>query len=82
MKELRVLPSTRVSVMELYSQDNENLVLRNSEKIEWIAGGLLENLFYKLYDEAGREVSLTAEIASMIKVCNVQTLLFTLVIDF
>lgn len=82
MKELRVLPSTRVSVMELYSQDNENLVLRNSEKIEWIAGGLLDNLFYKLYDEAGREVSLTAEIASMIKVCNVQTLLFTLVIDF
>lgn len=82
MKELRVLPSTRVSVMELYSQDNENLVLRNSEKIEWIAGGLLDNLFYKLYDEAGREVLLTAEIASMIKVCNVQTLLFTLVIDF
>uniref|UniRef100_A0AAX7UGJ2 SMC hinge domain-containing protein n=1 Tax=Astatotilapia calliptera TaxID=8154 RepID=A0AAX7UGJ2_ASTCA len=68
MKELRVLPSTRVSVMELYSQDNENLVLRNSEKIEWIAGGLLDNLFYKLYDEAGREVLLTAEIASMIKV--------------
>uniref|UniRef100_A0A669DFZ1 Structural maintenance of chromosomes flexible hinge domain containing 1 n=1 Tax=Oreochromis niloticus TaxID=8128 RepID=A0A669DFZ1_ORENI len=48
--------------------DNENLVLRNSEKIEWIAGGLLENLFYKLYDEADREVPLTAEIASMIKV--------------
>uniref|UniRef100_A0AAX7U771 SMC hinge domain-containing protein n=1 Tax=Astatotilapia calliptera TaxID=8154 RepID=A0AAX7U771_ASTCA len=48
--------------------DNENLVLRNSEKIEWIAGGLLDNLFYKLYDEAGREVLLTAEIASMIKV--------------
>ncbi|KAL4001171.1 hypothetical protein ACER0C_006470 [Sarotherodon galilaeus] len=68
IKGLRVLPSTRVSVMELYSQDNENLVLRNSEKIEWIAGGLLENLFYKLYDEAGREVPLTAEIASMIKV--------------
>lgn len=82
MKGLRVLPSTRVSVMELYSQDNENLVLRNSEKIEWIAGGLLENLFYKLYDEAGREVPLTAEIASMIKVCNVQILLFTFVIDF
>ncbi|XP_039473441.1 structural maintenance of chromosomes flexible hinge domain-containing protein 1 isoform X5 [Oreochromis aureus] len=68
IKGLRVLPSTRVSVMELYSQDNENLVLRNSEKIEWIAGGLLENLFYKLYDEADREVPLTAEIASMIKV--------------
>lgn len=56
--------------MELYSEGDENLVLRNSEKIDWIAGGLLENLSYKLYDEAGREVPLTPEIASNIKVCN------------
>ncbi|KAM9337171.1 structural maintenance of chromosomes flexible hinge domain-containing protein 1 [Symphorus nematophorus] len=67
-RELKVLPSTRVSLMELYSQDGENLVLRNHDKIDWLAGGLLENLFYRLFDEAGREVPLTAEIASKIKV--------------
>ncbi|XP_029001668.1 structural maintenance of chromosomes flexible hinge domain-containing protein 1-like isoform X1 [Betta splendens] len=67
-RELMVVPSTRVSVMKLYSENDENLVLRNNEKIEWLAGGLLENLVYKLYDEAGREVPLTSEIASMIKV--------------
>lgn len=55
--------------MDVYSQDDENLVLKNKEKIEWQAGGLLENLFYRLYDEAGREVPLTREIASKIKVC-------------
>lgn len=63
-----VLPSTRVSLMELCSQGDDELVLRNNEKIEWPAGGLLENLFYKLYDEAGRDVPLTADIASLIKV--------------
>lgn len=63
------MPSTRVSVMEVCSHDDGDLVLRNNEKIEWLAGGLLENLFYKLYDEAGRKVPLTVEIASMIKVC-------------
>lgn len=68
VKELTVLPSTRVSSMEIYSQDDENLVLRNEEKIEWLAGGLLENLYYRLFDEAGREVTLTDEIASKIKV--------------
>uniref|UniRef100_A0A8D3C7E6 Structural maintenance of chromosomes flexible hinge domain containing 1 n=1 Tax=Scophthalmus maximus TaxID=52904 RepID=A0A8D3C7E6_SCOMX len=47
---------------------DENLVLRNNEKIEWLAGGTLGKLFYKLYDEAGRAVPLTDEIASMIKV--------------
>uniref|UniRef100_A0A8D3E1U3 Structural maintenance of chromosomes flexible hinge domain containing 1 n=1 Tax=Scophthalmus maximus TaxID=52904 RepID=A0A8D3E1U3_SCOMX len=46
----------------------KNLVLRNNEKIEWLAGGTLGKLFYKLYDEAGRAVPLTDEIASMIKV--------------
>lgn len=55
--------------MEVYSQDDENLVLTDNEKIEWLAGALLENLFYRLFDEAGREVPLTAEIASKIKVC-------------
>ncbi|KAM7369792.1 hypothetical protein PAMP_011083 [Pampus punctatissimus] len=68
VRELKVLPSTRTSQMKLCSQNDENLVLRNNEKVEWLAGSLLESLFYKLYDEAGREVSLTAEIASKIKV--------------
>ncbi|XP_028288424.1 structural maintenance of chromosomes flexible hinge domain-containing protein 1 [Parambassis ranga] len=67
-KELEVLPSTRVAMMELYCRNDENLVLRNNEKIEWAAGGVLENLYYRLYDEAGREVPLTAETASKIKV--------------
>lgn len=56
-------------MMELYCRNDENLVLRNNEKIEWAAGGVLENLYYRLYDEAGREVPLTAETASKIKVC-------------
>lgn len=55
--------------MEVYSRDDENLVLTDSEKIEWLAGSSLENLFYRVFDEAGREVPLTAEIASKIKVC-------------
>lgn len=55
--------------MELCSRDDGNLKLKNKERIEWPAGGMLENLFYKLYDEAGRGVPITAEIASKIKVC-------------
>ncbi|XP_041823548.1 structural maintenance of chromosomes flexible hinge domain-containing protein 1 [Melanotaenia boesemani] len=66
--ELEVLPSSQVSVMKLYCQSDGHLVLRNNEKIEWQAGGQLGNLFYKLYDEVGKEVPLTAAIASMIKV--------------
>ncbi|XP_068199781.1 structural maintenance of chromosomes flexible hinge domain-containing protein 1 isoform X2 [Antennarius striatus] len=67
-KELLLSPSTRVCSMELYSHDNRNLVLRNGEKIDWLAGGLLENLYYRLYDESCFEVPLTPDIASKIKV--------------
>lgn len=73
VRTLKVVPSTRVSHMEICSADDENLVLKNNDEIDWLAGGLLENLFYKLYDEAGREVPPTAEIASMIKVCLAYT---------
>lgn len=68
MRNVKVVPSGRVSRMVL-TQDDENLVLKNNDKIEWLAGGLLENLFYKLYDEADREVPLSKEIAEKIKVC-------------
>lgn len=63
-----MLPSKKVSRLELYKQDDDCLVLKNNEKIQWMAGGLLENLFFKLYDEANREVPVTAEMASKIKV--------------
>ncbi|XP_051796327.1 structural maintenance of chromosomes flexible hinge domain-containing protein 1 isoform X2 [Acanthochromis polyacanthus] len=68
IRELKVIPSTRVALMQVYSADDDNLVLRNNDKIDWVVGGVLENLFYRLYDEAGSEVTVSAEIASMIKV--------------
>ncbi|XP_056220840.1 structural maintenance of chromosomes flexible hinge domain-containing protein 1 [Seriola aureovittata] len=68
VRELKVMPSTRVSLIKIYSRDDKNLVLRNNERVEWLAGGSLEGLFYKLYDEAYRAVPLTAEMASKIKV--------------
>uniref|UniRef100_A0A3Q2CPS3 Structural maintenance of chromosomes flexible hinge domain containing 1 n=1 Tax=Cyprinodon variegatus TaxID=28743 RepID=A0A3Q2CPS3_CYPVA len=68
MPELVVMPSNRICRMELFCKSKEMLVLRNNENIDWQAGGVLENLFYKLYDEAAREVPITAEIASNIKV--------------
>lgn len=60
--------------MEVYSKDGNNLVLKDKEKIQWVAGGVLENLHYRLYDEAGAEVPLTAEVASKIKVCTCSVL--------
>uniref|UniRef100_A0A8C7KF36 Structural maintenance of chromosomes flexible hinge domain containing 1 n=1 Tax=Oncorhynchus kisutch TaxID=8019 RepID=A0A8C7KF36_ONCKI len=72
-RDLRVVPSTRVSRLEVYSQEDEDslvdsMVLRDKEKIDWTAGDLLENLHYRLYDERGRVVPLSEEMARRIKV--------------
>lgn len=72
-RDLRVVPSTRVSRLEVYSQEDEDslvdsMVLRDKEKIDWTAGDLLENLHYRLYDERGGEVPLSEEMARRIKV--------------
>uniref|UniRef100_A0A667WXU0 Structural maintenance of chromosomes flexible hinge domain containing 1 n=1 Tax=Myripristis murdjan TaxID=586833 RepID=A0A667WXU0_9TELE len=68
LRELKVVPSTRVSRIEVYTQTDDCLVLKDKDKIEWEAGDLISNLYYKLLDEGGKEVPLTAKIASMIKV--------------
>ncbi|XP_054620867.1 structural maintenance of chromosomes flexible hinge domain-containing protein 1 [Dunckerocampus dactyliophorus] len=68
VKEIVVIPSTRLTQIEVGSQNNGNLIFRDNDKLEWPAGGLLDNLYYKLYDEGGRQVFPTAEIASSIKV--------------
>lgn len=62
--------------MELFCLGEEKLVLRDKEKIEWQAGGLLQNLFYKLYDESGLEVTINPEMASSIKVCMSWQIIF------
>ncbi|KAM6977635.1 LOW QUALITY PROTEIN: structural maintenance of chromosomes flexible hinge domain-containing protein 1 [Aplochiton taeniatus] len=69
LRDLKVVPSTQPCCLELYSQDDEDTtVLKDKEKIEWEAGDMLDNLCYRLYDEGGREVPLTAEQLSGIKV--------------
>lgn len=71
-RELTVVPSTRVSRLEVYSQgggeEEEAMVLKDKEKIDWTAGDVLDNLYYRMYDEGGREVPLSVELTPMIKV--------------
>uniref|UniRef100_A0AAZ3NT98 SMC hinge domain-containing protein n=1 Tax=Oncorhynchus tshawytscha TaxID=74940 RepID=A0AAZ3NT98_ONCTS len=43
-------------------------LISDKEKIDWTAGDLLENLHYRLYDERGRVVPLSEEMARRIKV--------------
>ncbi len=70
-RKLRVLPSSRISRLEVYRQEEGSedvMVLQNAERIDWTAGDTLGNLRFKLYDEGNRLVSLLPKLTSKIKV--------------
>lgn len=70
LKELRVVPSRRVARLHVFRQEEglDPMVLQDKEKVDWAVGDTLENLHYRLFDEGGREVPLSEELAPRIKV--------------
>ncbi|XP_030635022.1 structural maintenance of chromosomes flexible hinge domain-containing protein 1 [Chanos chanos] len=70
-RTLRVLPSTRVSRIEVHRRDDGSddvMVLQNLERIDWTAGDTLGSLCYRLFDEGNRLVPITPKLAPKIKV--------------
>lgn len=70
-RQLRILPSTQISRLEVYRQEegsDDVMVLQNSERIDWTAGDTLGNLHFRLYDEGNRLVPLLPKLTSKIKV--------------
>ncbi|XP_050970942.1 structural maintenance of chromosomes flexible hinge domain-containing protein 1 isoform X1 [Labeo rohita] len=70
-RQLRVLPSSRITRLEVYRQEEDSddvTVLQNAERIDWTAGDVLGKLRFRLYDEGNRLVSLLPKITSKIKV--------------
>ncbi|XP_059374115.1 structural maintenance of chromosomes flexible hinge domain-containing protein 1-like isoform X2 [Carassius carassius] len=70
-RKLRVLPSSQISRLEVYRQEegsDDVMVLKNAERIDWTAGDTLGNLHFRLYDEGNRLVSLQPKLTSKIKV--------------
>ncbi|XP_016887279.1 structural maintenance of chromosomes flexible hinge domain-containing protein 1 isoform X2 [Cynoglossus semilaevis] len=68
VKMLKVVPSKRVSLIKLFSQNDTNLEIKNEDRVEWPAGSSLEKLVYSLFDESGLPVPLTDKVTSEIKV--------------
>uniref|UniRef100_A0A8C9TQ52 Structural maintenance of chromosomes flexible hinge domain containing 1 n=1 Tax=Scleropages formosus TaxID=113540 RepID=A0A8C9TQ52_SCLFO len=58
-RKIRVTPSGRVARLEVFSQQEDGIIaLKDGEKIGWTAGDILQNLYYRVFDEADRPVSL------------------------
>uniref|UniRef100_A0A8C9QY59 Structural maintenance of chromosomes flexible hinge domain containing 1 n=1 Tax=Scleropages formosus TaxID=113540 RepID=A0A8C9QY59_SCLFO len=68
-RKIRVTPSGRVARLEVFSQQEDGIIaLKDGEKIGWTAGDILQNLYYRVFDEADRPVPITTALGKKIKV--------------
>ncbi|XP_063155220.1 structural maintenance of chromosomes flexible hinge domain-containing protein 1 [Candoia aspera] len=68
-KTITVFPSRRVAGLQIYRAEGEKTIqIKHQEEINCIAGGVMENLIFQMYDEAEKEITITPAMAEKIEV--------------
>ncbi|KAM3928403.1 structural maintenance of chromosomes flexible hinge domain-containing protein 1 [Leptodactylus fuscus] len=68
-KSIKLQPSTNIANLKIYIVEGEKAIhIKNDEEIQWMAGDLIQNLIFQIFDEGEREILITSEIADKIKV--------------
>ncbi|KAH0617797.1 hypothetical protein JD844_016392 [Phrynosoma platyrhinos] len=68
-KTIKMLPSSRVAKLHIFSVGGEKAIqIKHRDEINWIAGDMMQNLIFQMYDEGEREIIVTPALAEKIKV--------------
>ncbi|KAM5157298.1 structural maintenance of chromosomes flexible hinge domain-containing protein 1 [Mantella aurantiaca] len=68
-KTIKLQPSTTITKLHILSVDHEKAIqIKHKDEIKWIAGDIMQNLIFQIYDEGDREILITPAIAEKIKV--------------
>lgn len=68
-KIIKLLPSSRVARLQILSMDGQKAIqIKHQDEINWIAGDIMRNLIFQMYDEGEREIHITSSMAEKIKV--------------
>ncbi|XP_060099927.1 structural maintenance of chromosomes flexible hinge domain-containing protein 1 [Heteronotia binoei] len=68
-KTIKLLPSNRVAKLQVFSMEGEKATqIKHQDEISWIAGDVMQNLIFQMYDEIEREIIITPALAEKIKV--------------
>lgn len=67
-KIIKLLPSSHVSRLQVLSMDGQKAIqIKHQDEINWVAGDVMCNLIFQMYDEGEREIDVTPAIAEKIK---------------
>uniref|UniRef100_A0ABM5GB85 Structural maintenance of chromosomes flexible hinge domain-containing protein 1 isoform X1 n=1 Tax=Pogona vitticeps TaxID=103695 RepID=A0ABM5GB85_9SAUR len=68
-KTIKLFPSSRVAKLQIFSVEGEKAIqIKHQDEINWIAGDVMQNLIFQMYDEGEREIIMTQVLAEKIKV--------------
>uniref|UniRef100_A0A8C5QBI3 Structural maintenance of chromosomes flexible hinge domain containing 1 n=1 Tax=Leptobrachium leishanense TaxID=445787 RepID=A0A8C5QBI3_9ANUR len=68
-KSIKLQPSTHVAKLQILNVTGDKATqIKNQDEIEWVAGDIMQNLIFQMYDEVEREINVTSELAEKVKV--------------
>ncbi|XP_072267463.1 structural maintenance of chromosomes flexible hinge domain-containing protein 1 isoform X2 [Pyxicephalus adspersus] len=68
-KTIKLQPSNTITKLHILSFDGEKAIqIKHKDEIKWIAGDVMGNLIFQMFDEGDREILITPAIAEKIKV--------------
>ncbi|XP_012507531.1 PREDICTED: structural maintenance of chromosomes flexible hinge domain-containing protein 1 [Propithecus coquereli] len=68
-KTIKLLPSSHVARLQIFSLEGQKAIqIKHQDEVNWIAGDIMRNLIFQMYDEGEREINITSALAEKIKV--------------
>lgn len=68
-KTIKLLPSSHVARLQIFSVEGQKAIqIKHQDEVNWIAGDIMHNLIFQMYDEGEREIHITSTLADKIKV--------------
>ncbi|KAM6350259.1 structural maintenance of chromosomes flexible hinge domain-containing protein 1 isoform 2-T2 [Podargus strigoides] len=68
-KVIKLLPSSHVARLQILSMDGQKAIqIKHQDEINWVAGDVMRNLIFQMYDEGEREIHITPAMTEKIKV--------------
>lgn len=68
-KTIKLLPSSHVAQLQIFSVEGQKAIqVKHQDEVNWVAGDVMQNLIFQMYDEGEREINITPSLAEKIKV--------------
>ncbi|XP_036028961.1 structural maintenance of chromosomes flexible hinge domain-containing protein 1 [Onychomys torridus] len=68
-KTIKLLPSSHVARLQIFRVEGQKAIqIKHQDEVNWIAGDVMRNLIFQMYDEGEREINITPSLAEKIKV--------------